>query len=272
MVMKKLILTMSMIFAAMIGHANWLGLTQENYACGPKLSASQLRGKVVLVDMWATWCGPCRMAMPHTVELARKYKSKGLVVIGSHVETGYQRDSVQKLVECENWNTVSFYKEAKWTGDSIGFDGGIPFLYVVNKKGKIIARGRDFAAIEKAIQEELGKVGGAQLIEIDSLSEYKNLEGKIVPGKNVENILKKLKADIEKANKMPESATFQRRKQEAIKIATELKDYKADLTLAIKNAIEEGDKKEAVRLIDIMTSTWPSTKKTWADKRKELAK
>jgi cytochrome c biogenesis protein CcmG/thiol:disulfide interchange protein DsbE len=45
-----------------------------------------LRGKVVLVDLWGTWCGPCRMAVPHLVELGNKYRELGLVVVGINFE------------------------------------------------------------------------------------------------------------------------------------------------------------------------------------------
>lgn len=267
--MKKSVLLMAVLVALSL-NAEWKGFTEDNYIVGPKLTPASLKGKVVLVDMWATWCGPCRAMMPHTQGIADKFKGRPLVVVGSHVDGGYNKEKVLDYVKSSNF-TFSFYKSAGWTQD-VGFDGGIPFLYVVDKKGNVVCRGRNAAAIEKAIEEALGKAGGDKLVDDDLLVEYKSLKGKIVPGKNVENILKKLKADIEKADKMPDSAVFQRRKAEAMKIAAALKEYKNDLNESIKIAIEEGDKKEAVRLIDILTGSWPSTKKAWVGKRKELAK
>ncbi|WP_410968890.1 TlpA disulfide reductase family protein, partial [Salmonella sp. SAL4444] len=47
-----------------------------------EVSADDMKGKVVLVDFYATWCGPCMAAIPHTNELLKKYKDKGLVVVG----------------------------------------------------------------------------------------------------------------------------------------------------------------------------------------------
>lgn len=53
---------------------------------GEKVTLSKLKGKVVLVDFWASWCGPCRKSMPHLEETWQKYKDKGLVVVGINVD------------------------------------------------------------------------------------------------------------------------------------------------------------------------------------------
>lgn len=268
--MKKMLViaAMSVMSSAL---ADWVGVTDENYACGPKLAPTQLRGKVVLVDMWATWCGPCRAMMPHTEEIAKKFRAKGLVTIGSHVDSGYNKDGVISFAK-EQKLSFSFYKEAKWTGDSIGFDGGIPFLYVVDRKGKVVYHGRNPAAIEKAVEEALAGAGGATFINPDELVEYKHLAKKLVPGKPVEGILKTLKADIAMANKNPQSSTYAKRKDEAVKIARAVKEYKAELIAMIQDEIAANENADAIKHIDLLIATWPSTKSEWGAKKKGLLK
>lgn len=53
---------------------------------GEKVTLSKLKGKVVLVDFWASWCGPCRKSMPHLEATWQQYKDKGLVVVGINVD------------------------------------------------------------------------------------------------------------------------------------------------------------------------------------------
>jgi len=250
--------------------AAWQGFTDANYVCGPKLTNEGLNGKVVLVDKWATWCGPCRQMMPHTEKIAKKYKSRGLIVVGSHANRGFSKDDVAKYVKSNNFS-FSFYKEAGWDGD-VGYDGGIPFLYVIDRGGKVVYGGRNPEAVEKAIESVLGKAGGGAIVDDAELVEYKNLKGKVVPGKSVELAERKLKADIATAEKNPTSATFAKKKSEAEKILAAIEAYKKDLIEAIEAETAAGKKEEAVKHIDLLTATWPSLKTEWTAKRRDLLK
>jgi peroxiredoxin/outer membrane lipoprotein-sorting protein len=100
---------------------------------GSKVTLSQLRGKVVVLDFWATWCGPCKQAMPNIQKLWDKYKSKGVVVFGVNIS--------------ENADPIKFMKDNNYTyhlllsGDQVATTykvDGIPTMYVIDKTGKIV--------------------------------------------------------------------------------------------------------------------------------------
>jgi len=55
---------------------------------GEPITLSQLRGKVVLLDFWATWCAPCRLAIPHINDLYKAYRERGLEIIGLSLDKG----------------------------------------------------------------------------------------------------------------------------------------------------------------------------------------
>ncbi|HEX2540129.1 MAG TPA: TlpA disulfide reductase family protein [Caldimonas sp.] len=70
---------------------------------GPNLRLKEQRGRVVMVNFWATWCGPCRQEMPQLERLHRKYKSTGLVLLGVNVD-----DDPKKAAEVAAKLGVSF--------------------------------------------------------------------------------------------------------------------------------------------------------------------
>jgi len=55
---------------------------------GQEITLSQLKGKVVLLDFWATWCGPCRESIPHLIQLYKNYRESGFVLVGMNVDKG----------------------------------------------------------------------------------------------------------------------------------------------------------------------------------------
>jgi thiol-disulfide isomerase/thioredoxin len=89
------------------------------------LKLADLRGKVVLLEFWGHWCGPCVGRMPDVFAVYDKYRDKGLVVIGVHVDRGFGVDSVAKLDE-----KLADVKKRLWKGRDIPF----PVALVVGKK------------------------------------------------------------------------------------------------------------------------------------------
>ena len=101
---------------------------------GAKLSLSDYKGKVVLLDFWATWCGPCRIEIPWFVEMQQKYQSQGFVVIGA--ATRDSEDAVKKFYQQFHLN----YPVAMGNDDlSAQYGGliGLPTSFVIGRDGRI---------------------------------------------------------------------------------------------------------------------------------------
>lgn len=100
---------------------------------GHAVTLSAYRGqKVVLIDFWATWCGPCRMAMPGLQELADKYHDHGLEILS--VNQGEPADHVRDFIQHEKYTFHVVLDQNQAVGEQYGVQG-IPTLVLVDKKG-----------------------------------------------------------------------------------------------------------------------------------------
>lgn len=99
-------------------------------------SIKDLKGKIVILDFWATWCPPCRAEIPHFVELSKEFADKDFVMLGVSVDQG--KEVVEKFVKSYKMN----YLQVVVKPDVIAAYGvkPIPTTFVLNKEGKIVNR------------------------------------------------------------------------------------------------------------------------------------
>ena len=135
---------------------------------GAPIKLSNYAGKVLLVNLWATWCGPCRQETPELVKLNKEFRSQGLEVIGLSTENPDESaDQVREFVQ----NYKVDYRVG-WSGAQVavalmqGRDA-IPQSFVISRSGRIVKRFVGFNAvatpdqIRAAIQEALNDKGAA---------------------------------------------------------------------------------------------------------------
>lgn len=121
---------------------------------GKHVSLADFKGKVVLVDFWATWCGPCRSIMPTVDELYHRYKDKGFDVMAISAE---DEPTVKKFV-ADGGYSYPFYLDYAQLANSSYKVNEIPRTLLFNREGKLVYDGvgadaNDLAtAVEKAMQ------------------------------------------------------------------------------------------------------------------------
>jgi thiol-disulfide isomerase/thioredoxin len=123
---------------------------------GHDVKLADLKGKVVVVDFWATWCGPCRMEIPGYIEMQRKYADRGLVIIGVSLDQKGPKH-VKKFVEENVMNYTVVMGDEKAIDAFGGFDS-IPTTFLIGRDGRIVHQktgAMEHAAYEKLVQQAL---------------------------------------------------------------------------------------------------------------------
>lgn len=121
---------------------------------GDSVSLSSFRGKIVVLDFWASWCGPCRVANPRMVELYKKYKDKGVEFFG--VSLDEDKSQWVKAIKKDKltWTNVSDLKGWNSSAANLYEVHAIPATFLIDRDGKIIGNFM-FEDLEKALEKAL---------------------------------------------------------------------------------------------------------------------
>ena len=127
----------------------------QNDATGKPVSLSSFKGKYVLVDFWASWCGPCRGENPNVVKTFEKYHSKGFDILGVSLDN--KKDKWTEAIKIDKlaWTQVSDLKGWKNSVAELYGVQAIPANFLIDKDGKIIAKGLRGEVLEKKLAETL---------------------------------------------------------------------------------------------------------------------
>jgi len=159
--MKKNILSIVFIFACAITAEAQLpvgSLVPEISLPNTKdslVNLSSFRGKVVLVDFWASWCAPCRYANPGVQKLYKKYKDRGFEVFAVSIDT--KKPAWLKAIKQDRLTYTQVNDAAGWYSKvtETYFVEEIPTSFLLDKNGKLVAVDAEGAALDKLVSSLL---------------------------------------------------------------------------------------------------------------------
>jgi len=123
---------------------------------GEEIDLSEMRGQVILVDFWATWCGPCIAEMPNVVEAYEKYHDKGFEIVGISLDEN--EAELENFIKENDMPWPQYFDGKGWQNELAQRFGisSIPATFLVGKDGEIVASNLRGDALDQAIEEHLG--------------------------------------------------------------------------------------------------------------------
>jgi thiol-disulfide isomerase/thioredoxin len=129
----------------------------ESDVSGNPLSVAGYHGKVVLIDFWATWCGPCRQELPNVISLYQKYHGQGFDVIG--VSLDEDRNALTTFTQQNGMGWQQYFDGLGWKNKlAVNYGvNSIPMTYLLNRQGIIIKKGVRGAELDAAVERALAE-------------------------------------------------------------------------------------------------------------------
>jgi peroxiredoxin len=135
---------------------------------GESVKLADFADKVMIVNIWATWCGPCRQEMPELVKMNNEYKARGLVVLGLATTYNEHNDQahVKDFIRAQNINYQIVWDDGTMAAPLVQLVSGqsvIPQSFVISRDGRIVKHFQGFnpystpQLMRQAVEEELGK-------------------------------------------------------------------------------------------------------------------
>jgi peroxiredoxin len=130
---------------------------EEKDLAGQPLSIARFKGKVVLVDFWATWCGPCIAELPNVLKAYETHHGKGFEIVGISLDS--DKDKLTKFIADRKMTWPQYFDGKGWQTKLAGTYGvnSIPATYLLDGEGKIIAKNLRGEALEEAVAKALKK-------------------------------------------------------------------------------------------------------------------
>ena len=104
---------------------------------GKPVKLSSFRGKAVLLNFWATWCGPCKVETPWLVDFYKQYQPQGLEIVGVAMDDSGSGKEIAKFVKDMNVN-YTILEGTDAVGDAYGGIDGLPITFFIDRNGKIV--------------------------------------------------------------------------------------------------------------------------------------
>src|SRR5690625_8026171 len=117
------------------------------------VSLDDLKGKLVYIDVWATWCAPCLAEVPHLKQLTEDYKDQNITIVSMSIDPESDHEKWKKMVNEKDLQGVQIFSDNDWNSQFVVDYGirGIPRFILLDKEGYIISA-------DRSVERRVGKV------------------------------------------------------------------------------------------------------------------